>query len=70
MRLQDEIKIAIFDIDSTLFDHKEGAFTPSAVKALKTLDYNPSVYHMNEGHSSFLTLELIKNIMEEKQILF
>ena len=37
MRLQDEIKIAIFDIDSTLFDHKEGAFTPSSVKALKTL---------------------------------
>ena len=42
----------------------------AGVKALKVLGYNPSVYHMNEGHSSFLTLELIKNIMEEKQISF
>ncbi len=37
---------------------------------LKTLGYNPTVYHMNEGHSSFLILELIKNIMEEKQVSF
>ena len=40
------------------------------VKALKALGYTPTVYHMNEGHSSFLTLELIKNIMKEKQISF
>ena len=25
---------------------------------------------MNEGHSAFLTLELIKNIMEEKHVSF
>lgn len=37
MRLKDEIKIAFFDIDSTLFDHKAGEFTPSAVNALKVL---------------------------------
>ena len=40
------------------------------VKALKALGHTPTVYHMNEGHSSFLTLELIKNIMKEKQISF
>ena len=40
------------------------------VKVLKTLGLNPTVYHMNEGHSSFLTLELIKNIMKEKQVSF
>ena len=27
-------------------------------------------YHMNEGHSAFLTLELMKNIIEEKQVSF
>lgn len=37
MKLPDQIKIAIFDIDSTLFDHKRGEFTPSAIGALKTL---------------------------------
>ena len=40
------------------------------VKALQTLGYTPRVYHMNEGHSSFLILELIRNIMEEKQVSF
>jgi len=40
------------------------------VQALKVLGYNPTVYHMNEGHSSFLCLEIIKNIMTEKQVSF
>ena len=40
------------------------------VKTLRALGLNPTVYHMNEGHSSFLTLELIKNIMKEKQVSF
>ena len=40
------------------------------VKALKVLGYEPRVYHMNEGHSSFLILELILNIMKEKQVSF
>jgi starch phosphorylase len=29
------------------------------VRALRTLGYNPSVWHMNEGHSAFLSLERI-----------
>lgn len=40
------------------------------VTLLNSLGYNPTVYHMNEGHSSFLVLELIKNIMEEKKVSF
>ena len=40
------------------------------VKALKVLGYNPTLYHMNEGHSSFLTLELIKNIMKDEPVSF
>lgn len=34
------------------------------------LGLNPTVYHMNEGHSAFLILELIKNIIKEKQVSF
>ena len=37
---------------------------------LKTLGLNPTVYHMNEGHSAFLNLEIIKNIIKEKQVSF
>ena len=40
------------------------------VNLLKKLGLNPTVYHMNEGHSSFATIELIKNIMAEKQVSF
>jgi glycogen phosphorylase len=34
------------------------------VRALRTMGYNPSVWHMNEGHSAFLTLERILEQME------
>lgn len=37
MQLKDKIKIAIFDIDSTLFDHREDRFTPSSINAIKKL---------------------------------
>ena len=37
---------------------------------LKKLKLNPTVYHMNEGHSAFLILELARELVEEKQISF
>ena len=40
------------------------------VNLLKKLGLNPTIYHMNEGHSSFVTVELIKDIMAEKQVSF
>ena len=36
----------------------------------RKLGLKPTVYHMNEGHSAFLILELIKNIIKEKQVSF
>ncbi len=36
----------------------------------RKLGLDPTVYHMNEGHSAFLTVELIKNIMKEKEVSF
>ncbi|OKZ73568.1 MAG: alpha-glucan phosphorylase [Clostridium sp. 26_22] len=36
----------------------------------RALGLNPTIYHMNEGHSAFLILELIKNIIKEKQVSF
>ena len=40
------------------------------VNLLKRLGMNPTIYHMNEGHSAFLNLEVIKNIIKEKQVSF
>ena len=40
------------------------------MKLLKTLEIEPTIYHMNEGHSSFVALEVIKKFMEEKNVSF
>ena len=40
------------------------------VSLLYSLGLKPTVYHMNEGHSSFLTIELIKNMMKYKEVSF
>ncbi len=37
---------------------------------LKALNINPTIYHMNEGHSSFVVLEVIKKYMKEKNVSF
>ena len=36
----------------------------AGIELLHTLGLNPTVYHMNEGHSAFLTLKLIENDIE------
>ena len=64
------ITLRLYGGDKEMRIRQEIVLGMAGVKLLKTLGYNPAVYHMNEGHSSFLTLELIKNIMEEKQISF
>ena len=38
------------------------------VQLLKMLGLKPTVYHMNEGHSAFLILELMSSIIKEKEI--
>jgi glycogen phosphorylase len=37
------------------------------VRALRALGYNPSVWHMNEGHASFLTLERARELVRGGQ---
>ena len=65
------------DITTTLYGgdqerriQQEMCLGMAGVSLLEKLGYNPSVYHMNEGHSAFLTLELIKNIIKTKEISF
>jgi glycogen phosphorylase len=40
------------------------------IKALKEMGISSSVCHMNEGHSAFLSLERIKNTMQENGLNF
>ncbi len=39
------------------------------MRALQKLGYKPDIYHMNEGHSAFLTLERIRQYMVEGKTL-
>ncbi|MGB8643668.1 MAG: alpha-glucan family phosphorylase [Anaerolineae bacterium] len=38
--------------------------------ALRALGLEPTVYHMNEGHSAFLALERVRRFMEEHKLSF
>ncbi len=40
------------------------------LRALKALKFEPTVYHMNEGHSAFLSLERIRVMMKDQALSF
>ena len=40
------------------------------IRVLNALGLHPTVYHMNEGHSAFLVLERIRQMMQEQHITF
>ncbi len=39
-------------------------------RALEALGIEPTVYHMNEGHSAFLGLERVRRLMERRGLSF
>ena len=38
------------------------------VRALKAMDIEPDLYHLNEGHAAFLGLERLRNYLKNKQL--
>jgi glycogen phosphorylase len=40
------------------------------VRLLRQLGLDPHVYHLNEGHSAFLTLELTRELIQSEQLRF
>ena len=42
----------------------------AGVELLRRLGVKPTIYHMNEGHSSFLILKLIENTIKDKKVSF
>ena len=40
------------------------------VRLLRKLDIQPAVFHLNEGHSAFLTLELARELIESRGLSF
>lgn len=64
------ITLRLYGGDQEMRIKQEIVLGMGGVNLLKTLELNPSVYHMNEGHSSFLLLEVMKNIVKEKKVAF
>ena len=65
-----EITLRLYGGDQEMRIRQEIALGMAGARLLRFLGLKPTVYHMNEGHSSFLILEVIKDIMEEKQVSF
>ncbi len=55
-----EITARVYGGDSTTRVMQEIILGIGGVRYLRQLDRYPTVYHMNEGHSAFLTLELLR----------
>jgi glycogen phosphorylase len=55
-------KLYISDLDLRI--SQEIILGIGGVRALRMLGYNPSVWHMNEGHSAFLSLERISELVK------
>ena len=64
------VTLRLYGGDQEMRIRQEMVLGMAGIKLLKRLGLKPSVYHMNEGHSAFLTLEVIKDAIEEKQVSF
>lgn len=40
------------------------------LRALKAMELNPDLYHLNEGHAAFLGLERLRNYIKEKSLSY
>jgi glycogen phosphorylase len=56
------------DVDKRL--RQEFVLGIGGLRALKALGIEPTVFHMNEGHSAFLALERIRVLMDEQNLAF
>ncbi len=65
-----EITLKLYGGDQDMRIRQEIVLGMGGVKFLKEYGLTPTLYHMNEGHSAFLTLELIKDTIREKQVSF
>ena len=65
-----EITKRLYGGDQEMRIRQEIVLGMGGTNLLKTLGLKPTVYHMNEGHSAFMLLELIRDIVEEKKVSF
>src|SRR5947208_16938146 len=55
-----DLTLRVYGGDSTTRIMQEVLLGVGGVRLLRSLGVQPSVFHMNEGHAAFLTLELVR----------
>src|SRR4051794_29925816 len=60
-----DLSLRVYGGDSTTRILQEVLLGIGGVRLLRTLGITPSVFHMNEGHAAFLTLELIREKLKQ-----
>lgn len=65
-----EISYYLYGGDLTMRIKQEILLGIGGVRALELMDIKPTVFHMNEGHSAFLALERLANLMRDNGLSF
>lgn len=65
-----EITRNLYGGDSEMRIKQEMALGRGGVRLLRAMDVRPSVYHMNEGHAAFLTLERVSKLVRGEGLPF
>jgi starch phosphorylase len=65
-----EITSTLYGGDRDMRIRQEILLGVGGVRALKALGIQPTVYHMNEGHSAFLIVERIRDLMASHGLTF
>jgi starch phosphorylase len=59
-----DLTLRVYGGDSTTRIMQETLLGVGGVRLLRALGLRPSIFHMNEGHAAFLTLELVREKMD------
>lgn len=65
-----ELSARLYHGDDEMRISQEFILGIGGVRALRALGYAPTVWHMNEGHSAFLNLERIREMVQHKGLNF
>ena len=63
-----EITARLYGGDREMRIRQEIMLGMGGVRALHTCGFHPSVYHMNEGHAAFMTLERVRDLVKEQHL--
>lgn len=61
-----ELSARLYGGDREMRISQEVVLGIGGVRAVRALGYDPAVWHMNEGHSAFLGIERVRELVQEK----